>query len=98
MSKRRNRAAALEAVQREQTVSEPAAEHGVHHTMINHWRRSLLKSLTGIFKSAAELAEDVVHDLYAKIGELPVANDFFVQKARAQHWGMRRRIMRTDPS
>lgn len=47
MSKRRNPDAAfkarvaLEAVKGERTVSELAAEHGVHPTMIHQWKRSL---------------------------------------------------------
>lgn len=48
MSKRRNHDAgfearvALEAVKGERTVSELAAEYGVHPTMINQWKRALL--------------------------------------------------------
>ena len=48
MKKRRNHDAgfkarvALEAVKGERTVSELAAEYGVHPTMINQWKRALL--------------------------------------------------------
>ena len=48
MSKRRNHDAGfkarvpLEAVKGERTVSELAAEYGVHPTMINQWKRALL--------------------------------------------------------
>ena len=47
MSKRRNHDAgfkarvALEAVKGERTASEPAAEHGVHPTMIHQWSEPL---------------------------------------------------------
>ena len=49
MSKRRNHDAAfkarvaLEAVKGERTVSELAADYGVHPTMIHQWKRSLLE-------------------------------------------------------
>ena len=88
MSKRRNHDAAfrarvaLEAVKGERTVSELAAEYGVHPTMIHQWKRSLLEGAAGIFERggkaamAAEVAEETVRDLHAKIGELAVANDF----------------------
>jgi len=92
MSKRRNHDAAfkarfaLEAVKGERTVSELAAEYGVHSTMIHQWQRSLLEGAAGIFERggkaavAAEVAEETVRDLHAKLGELAVANDFLSRK------------------
>ena len=87
MSKRRNHDAAfkarvaLEAVKGEHTVSELAAEYGVHPTTIHQGKRSLLEGAASIFERggkaavAAEVAEETVRDLRAKIGELAVAND-----------------------
>lgn len=49
MKKRRNHDAgfkarvALEAVKGERTVSELAAEYGVHPTMIHQWKKALLE-------------------------------------------------------
>jgi hypothetical protein len=49
--------------------------------MIHQWKRSLLEGAAGIFERggkaavAAEVAEETVRDLHAKIGELAVAND-----------------------
>ena len=94
MSKRRNHDAAfkarvaLEAVKGERTVSELAADYGVHPTMIHQWKRSLLDGAAGIFErggkaaAAAEVAEETVRDLHAKIGELAVANDFLSRKLK----------------
>ncbi|MGO4855663.1 IS3 family transposase [Phaeovulum sp. W22_SRMD_FR3] len=102
MSKRRNHDAAfkarvaLEAVKGERTVSELAAEYGVHPTMIHQWKRSLLEGAAGIFERggkaavAAEVAEETVRDLHAKIGELAVANDFLFTKAQALDRQVRR--------
>ena len=79
MLKRRNHDAAfkarvgLEAVKGERTVSELAAAYGVHPTMIDQWKRSLLEGAAGIFERwgkaavAAEAAEETVRDLHAKI-------------------------------
>ncbi len=79
MSKRRNHDAAfkarvaLEAVKGERTVSELAAAHGVHPTMIHQWKRSLLEGAAGIFErggkaaAGAEIGEDTVRDPHAKI-------------------------------
>ena len=91
MSKRRNHDAgfkarvALEAVKGERTVSELAAEHGVHPTMINQWKRPLLEGAPDIFERGskkAEVDEETVRSLHAKIGELAVANDFLSRKLK----------------
>ena len=92
MSKRGNHDAAykprvaLEAVKGERTVSELAAEYGVHPTMIHQWKRALLDGAADIFerggKTAPVVDEDTVRSLHAKIGELAVANDFLSRKLK----------------
>jgi len=87
MKKRRNHDAglkarvALEAVKGERTVSELAAEYGVHPTMIHQWKKALLEGAADIFerggKRAPEIDEDTMRSLHAKIGELAVANDLY---------------------
>ena len=87
MKKRRNHDAgfkarvALEAVKGERTVSELAAEYGVHPTMIHQWKKALLDGAADIFerggKTAPVVDEDTVRALHAKIGELAVANDLY---------------------
>ena len=95
MRKRRNHDAgfkarvALEAVKGERTVSELAAEYGVHPTMIHQWKKTLLDGAANVFergtKKTAEVDEDTVRSLHAKIGELAVANDFLSRKLKP--WG-----------
>lgn len=95
MRKRRNHDAdfkarvALEAVKGERTVSELAAEYGVHPTMIHQWKKSLLDGAADIFergsKKSAEVDEETVRSLHAKIGELAVANEFLSRKLKP--WG-----------
>jgi len=79
MSKRRNHDAAfkarvaLEALKGERTVSELAAGYEVHPTMIHQWKKALLEGAAGIFErggqaaATAEIAEETVRDLHAKI-------------------------------
>ena len=61
---------ALEALKGEETVSE----------------RALLEGASGVFergsRKAAEVDEEQVKDLHAKIGELAVANDFLARKLK----------------
>ena len=93
MRKRRNHdvgfkaRVALEAVKGERTVSELAAEYGVHPTMIHQWKKSLLDGAADIFerggkKPAMEVDKETVRLLHAKIGELAVANDFLSRKLK----------------
>lgn len=93
MRKRRNHDAgfkarvALEAVKGERTVSELAAEYGVHPTMIHQWKKALLEGAPDIFERGgrtqdAEVDEETVRSLHAKIGELAVANDFLSRKLK----------------
>jgi transposase len=105
MRKRRNHDAgfkarvALEALKGERTVSELAAEYGVHPTMIHQWSEplsaigprtmasALLDGAADIFerggrKPVAEVDEETVRSLHAKIGELAVANDFLSRKLK----------------
>ena len=88
MSRRRNHDAAfkarveLEAVKGERTVSELAAEYGVHPTMIHQWKKALLDGAADIFERGgrmpvAEVDEETIRSLHAKIGELAVANDLY---------------------
>ena len=69
-------------------MSELAAEFGVHPPMIHQWKRLLLEGAAGIFEragkavAAAEVSEETVRDLHAKIGELAVANDFLSKKLK----------------
>lgn len=93
MRKRRNHGAGfkarvmLEALKGERTVSELAADYGVHPTMIHQWNKALLDGAADIFerggkKPAAEVDEETVRSLHAKIEELAVANDFLSRKLK----------------
>ena len=92
MKKRRNHDAEfkarvpLEAVKGERTVSELAAEYGVHPTLIHQWKTALLNGAAGIFeqggKNAPEIDKETVWSLHAKIGELAVVNEFLSRKLK----------------
>ena len=77
---------ALEALEGERTVSELAAEYGLHPTMIQQWKKALIDGAADIFergsRKAAEADEETVRSLHAKIGELALANDFLFRKLK----------------
>ena len=56
--------------------------------MIHQWKRSLPEGAAGIFERggkaavAAEVAQETVRDLHARIGDLAVANDFLSRKLK----------------
>ena len=58
----------------------------VHPTMIHQWKKALLEGASEIFerggKKKAEVDEETVRSLHAKIGELAVANDFLSRKLK----------------
>jgi transposase len=74
---------ALEALRGELTVSQLAAQHGVHQTMISGWKRQAMEGLASVFSGHAEAknaARDAeVEKLHAKIGQLLVERDFLAK-------------------
>ncbi|RWR47551.1 hypothetical protein EOW66_19390 [Sinirhodobacter huangdaonensis] len=79
MSKRRNQDAGfkarvvLEVVKDECLEAELAAQHGVHPTMIDQWKKALQEGASDIFerggKRKAEVDEETARSLHAKIGD-----------------------------
>ena len=74
---------ALAALKNEETMSELSARFGVHPTMINNWKRTLLDNASVLFdkgqKSQKE-KEAETNELFRQIGQLKVENDFLARK------------------
>ena len=88
-STRRNHSAsfkakvALEALKGEQTVSELAAKHGVHHTLVSEWKRALVDGAAAVFERgpgrSEKEAEVLTDELYKQIGQQTVQIDFLAR-------------------
>ena len=109
MSKRMNHDAgfrarvALEAVKGERTVSELAAEYGVHPTMIHQWKKALLEGAPDIFerggKKKAEGRRAAGHGTARQDRRAGRRQRLFVQKAQALGRQVRRgMIERNHPT
>ena len=75
---------ALEAIKGIRTVNEIAAEHGIHPSQVNAWKKQALSELAGIFSSRRQKAaqdEEALRDrLYQQIGQLKVELDWLKKK------------------
>lgn len=78
---------ALEALRGDKTVQEIAARHQVHPNQVSTWKRQAMDGLSEVFSNGADVErqdrESEIRDLHAKIGQLTVERDFFVQRAQA---------------
>ena len=92
MAKRRNFSAefkarvALEALSGAYTLAELAKRHDVHPNMISQWKQKAKENLADVFAKKTDRSEAAreaeVKELHAKIGQLTVERDFFVQSLR----------------
>ncbi len=76
---------ALAAVKGDKTVSELAALHGVHPTLIHAWKKQLVENAEGVFQSGVKVStaehEAVQAQLYEQIGRLKTELDWLKKKA-----------------
>ena len=71
---------ALEAVKNQKTISQIASDYSVHPNQVGKWKKQLLESLPKVFtnrQSGSEKAnEQLIDELYLKIGQLKVELDW----------------------
>jgi len=71
---------ALEAIKGDLTLTELAAKHGIHQTMIATWKRQAIEGMAETFSGKSEAAQAAseadIAKLHAKIGQLVVERDF----------------------
>ena len=76
----------LDALKEQQTIEALSKKHDVHPHQINTWKREFIENSSSVFEKSGttsanqENQAELIQVLYAQIGELKVANDFFKKK------------------
>ena len=75
---------ALEAVRGVRTLSELSSAHGVHPTVLAHWKRQLVDGAATVFSRAVgnglRTEEEITAPLYEEIGRLKMEVDWLKKK------------------
>ena len=78
----------LELLREEETVSQIAAKHKIHHSVLKKWKNTATEGLPGLFadprkKSAEEIdTESTISDLYKQVGLLSMQLEWLKKKMR----------------
>lgn len=77
--------AALAALREDRTLAELAGHFGVHGNQISRWKRIVIEALPDIFSGKRANGrnpdqEELVAELYKKIGELEMEKDWLKKK------------------
>jgi putative transposase len=75
---------AMEAIKGVRTLSELSAVHGVHPTVIAHWKRQLVEGASEVFRrgpaGGGRSEETVTAPLYQEIGRLKMELEWLRKK------------------
>jgi len=80
----------LELLREEETLSQIAARHKIHHTVLQNWKRTVTDGLSGLFadprrKSVEEIEkETTINDLYKQVGLLSMQLEWLKKKMRCR--------------
>jgi putative transposase len=76
-----------ELLKEDKSLSQLAAEHGVHPNQLREWKKTALEGLPSLFETdrraatAAADQEQKVNELYAEIGRLSTQNAWLKKKS-----------------
>jgi len=74
----------MDAAREVKTITQLAAEHGLHPNLISQWKRQLLDEGSGIFSKASadqqRREESIQTELYEQIGRLKMELEWLKKK------------------
>jgi len=77
---------AIEAIKGEKTLAELASIYQVHVSQIRQWKSKAMEALPRVFESKKEKRQQEqeigIDDVYKRVGQLEVENDFLKKKYR----------------
>jgi transposase len=77
----------LEMLKEEKTVSQIAAEHGIHPSQLHRWKRQALENFPQLFTESQALQQQAqahqqqLTELYAEIGKLTTQVEWLKKKS-----------------
>ena len=78
---------AIEAIKNEQTIAQIASEYGIHPNQFSQWKKQVLEALPQLFANGRSKAtsdnEQLIAELYRKIGQLKVELDWLQKNSTA---------------
>ena len=74
----------VDIIRENATISQLASMYEVHRVLLTRWKKEALEGLPGIFstgkKKKAHDGKTLIEELYKKIGQLEVENDWLKKK------------------
>lgn len=75
---------AIEAIKEVETISQIASKHSVHPTQINKWKKIAQEGLVSLFSGkhddALKKKDELIEQLYKKIGQREIELDWLKKK------------------
>ncbi len=74
----------VDVIRENETLAELSSKYQVHRTMLNRWKKEAIEGLSTLFSSAKKKSQNdtqnLIDELYKKIGQLEVENDWLKKK------------------
>lgn len=74
----------VDVIRENETLAELSSKYQVHRTMLNRWKKEAIEGLPTLFSSAKKKKQNdtqgLIDELYKKIGQLEVENDWLKKK------------------
>lgn len=74
----------VDVIRENETVADLASKYQIHRSLLTRWKKEALEGLPGIFSTAKKQNEHddkkLIDELYRKIGQLEIENDWLKKK------------------